>query len=203
MTWLNWPNRITIGRALLIVPLVICLLNMNRPGDEYARRLALALFLVIGLADAADGYLARRLGQTSAVGKFLDPLADKILIACMTVTLAVDATAVPGALLPNWVPVIAVGKDIVTVVGFALIYATTGKFVIHPRPLGKLCTVVQLAMIALVLASPDLPGVARELPACAWWAASALAVLATMDYLRWGSRAVNGLVHAEPQEPLE
>jgi len=201
MTWLNWPNRITIARILLIVPLIICLLNMNEPGYGFARRLALALFLVIGLADGVDGFLARRLGQVTAVGKFLDPLADKILIATMTIILAVDATAVPGVSLPNWVPVIAIGKDVLTVTGFALIYATAGKPVIHPRPMGKTCTVVQLVMIALVLAAPDLPPMARRMPEFAWWAASAVAVLAAIDYLRWGNRAAVNRSRKTPEEP--
>jgi cardiolipin synthase len=201
MTWLNWPNRITIARILLIVPLIICLLNMNEPGYEFARRLALALFLLIGLADGLDGFLARRLRQVTAAGKFLDPLADKILIATMTIILAVDSTAVPGASLPNWVPVIAIGKDVLTVTGFALIYVAAGKLVIHPRPLGKACTVVQLAMIAVVLAAPDLPEMARGMPQFSWWAASVLAVLAAIDYLRWGNRAAAQLARRIPEDP--
>ncbi|UCG17652.1 MAG: CDP-alcohol phosphatidyltransferase family protein [Phycisphaerales bacterium] len=189
MTWLSWPNRITIVRTLLIAPLIICLLNMNRPSWTFARQAALLLFVLIGISDAVDGYLARRLGQVTAVGKFLDPLADKILIACTTILLAVESTAVPEAVLPNWVPVIAIGKDMVTVTGFGLVYLTTGRFLVHARPLGKTCTVVQLIMIALVLVAPDLPPAARRLPEVAWWAASVLAVVATIDYLRWGSRA--------------
>jgi cardiolipin synthase len=188
MTWLSWPNRITIVRGLLIVPLIICLLNMNAPEWVAARHLALGLFLLIGIADAADGFLARSLKQETAVGKFLDPVADKFLITCTTVLLAVEKTAVPGAVLPNWVPVIAIGKDLVIVIGFALIRATTGRYYTHPRPLGKACTVVQLVMVGLVLVSPDLPAAARRLPMLAWWAASVLAVAATADYLRVGNR---------------
>jgi phosphatidylglycerophosphate synthase len=90
--------------------------------------------------------------------------------------------------LPSWVPVIAIGKDLVTVLGFGLVYVTTGRFFIHPRPLGKVCTVVQLVMIAAALAYPDLPAVARELPRLAWWVASVLAGAAVIDYVFLGNR---------------
>jgi cardiolipin synthase len=189
MSWLGWPNRVTITRILLIAPLIICVLNINNPASPYARRLALGLLLLIAVGDGLDGFLARRLRQATLAGKFLDPLGDKILMTCMTVLLAFEATGVPGAVLPNWVPVIAIGKDVVTVGGFTLIYLTAGRFVIQPRPLGKACTVVQFGMIALVLAAPDLPRGLQRLPGISWWTASGLAVAATLDYLRWGSRA--------------
>ncbi len=189
MTWLGWPNRVTIARILLTAPLIICVLNINNPVSPYARRLALGLLLLIALADGMDGFLARRLRQVTLAGKFLDPLGDKILTTCMTVLLAFETTGVPGAVLPNWVPVIAIGKDVVTVGGFTLIYLTSGRLVIRPRPLGKACTVVQFGMIAIVLAAPDLPRVLEHLPRVCWWTASGLAAAAALDYLWWGSRA--------------
>ena len=73
-------------------------------------------------------------------------------------------------------------------IGFGLVYATTGEFFIQPRFFGKICTLVQLVMIALVLLAPDLPSaLARDLP-LVWWFASVLAILATADYLRIGNR---------------
>ena len=195
MTWLSWPNRITIARTLFIAPLTICLLNMNQPDWWFARRTALALFVLIAVGDGLDGFLARRLRQVTAVGRFLDPLADKLLITCTTILLAVEATAVPGVALPNWVPVLVIGKDVVTVFGVGLVYVTTGRVVIHPRPVGKACTVVQLLMVGLVLLAPDLPGALRGLPRVAWWTAGVLAVAAAVDYLRYGSRVARNIAN--------
>ena len=187
MTWLNWPNRITITRIILVAPFVICLLNLN-VGTTVWRHAALALFLVVAVSDALDGFLARRLNEETPLGRFLDPVADKLLIACAVIMLAVDATAVPGHRLPSWVPVVAIGKDVLLVIGFGLAYAVTGEFFVQPRIWGKLCTLVQLVMIASVLAAPEWPEtLARALPVL-WWLASGLAIAAVVDYLRIGNR---------------
>lgn len=187
MPWLNWPNRITIARIILVTPLVICLLNLNAAGPGW-RYLALGLFVVLALSDALDGLLARLLAQETPLGRFLDPVADKLLVACAMVILAVDSTAVPGFRLPSWIPVIAIGKDLLTVIGFGLIYATTGQFYIQPRIWGKACTLVQLIMIAACLLAPDWPAGLGPLLTLTYWLASALAVIAVVDYLRIGNR---------------
>ncbi len=187
MAWLNWPNRITITRIVLVFPLVICLLNLNG-GWQPMRHLAFALFVVMALSDGIDGYLARKLKEETPLGRFLDPVADKLLTTCAVIILSIDSTAVPGFHLPNWVPVIAIGKDLLTVVGFFLIFAVTGQFFVKPRILGKACTMVQSWMIALVLIAPDLPIFMQRLTPVLWWVASGLAVVAYVDYLRIGNR---------------
>jgi CDP-diacylglycerol--glycerol-3-phosphate 3-phosphatidyltransferase len=187
MTWLNWPNRITIARIILVAPLVICLLDLNT-GAWQVRRVALGLFVLLALSDALDGFLARRLGEETPLGRFLDPVADKLLIACAVVLLSLEPTAVAGFVLPNWVPVIAIGKELLTTIGFSLVYATTGQFFIKPRICGKLCTLLQSVMVGAVLAAPDLPEVLQRIVPVTWWLASVMAVVAAIDYLRIGNR---------------
>lgn len=187
MTWLNWPNRITIGRILLVGPLVICLLQLNDERGGW-RHIALGLLIIMALSDALDGYLARKLNQETPIGRFLDPVADKLLIACAVVILALGETAVPGYRLPNWVPVIAIGKDVITTLGFGLVYATTGVYFIEPRILGKACTLVQLSMLAGCLIAPDLPESFHGIWLGTYFLASGLAVVAVIDYLRVGNR---------------
>ena len=70
MTWLNWPNRISIARIILVAPLVICLLNLNA-GWVGWRYFAFGLFVVTACSDGLDGYLARRLNEETPLGRFL------------------------------------------------------------------------------------------------------------------------------------
>jgi len=187
MSRLNWPNRITIARIVLVLPFVICLLNLNADGATW-RYASLVLFVVMAMSDALDGFLARRLHDSTPLGRFLDPVGDKLLVTSAVILLAVEATTVHGFRMPSWVPVIAIGKDVLTVIGFVLVYAVTGRFFVRPRILGKACTLVQLAMVGLTLSAPDWPdGVARNV-AVFWWLASVLAVAALADYVRIGSR---------------
>ncbi len=194
MTWLNWPNRITIARIVFVTPFVICLLNLNDTTWTGWRHLALGLFMVLAFSDALDGFLARRLREETPLGRFLDPVADKLLIACAVVLLAIDSTAVENFRPPSWVPVIAVGKDVLTVIGFGLVYATTGEFFVQPRIWGKSCTLVQFGMIAFCLLAPDLPAVVQRLWPGLYWLASGLAIIALVDYLRIGNRFAAGHV---------
>ena len=188
MVWLNWPNRITITRILLVAPFVICLLNLNA-GWAGWRYLAIVLFAVMAMSDALDGFLARRLDAETPLGRFLDPVGDKLLITSAVVLLSIDATAVPDFQLPSFVPVIAVGKDVLTVIGFGLVHATTGEFLVQPRTWGKTCTLVQLVMVGYCLIAPDLASVLpRTVLWVLCWLASGLAVVAVIDYVRVGTR---------------
>ncbi len=173
---------------------MICLLNLNDSTWTGWRHLALGLFMVMAVSDALDGFIARRLSEETPLGRFLDPVADKLLIASAVVLLAIDSTAVPGFELPSWVPVVALGKDLLTVIGFGLVYAVTGEFFIQPRVWGKSCTLVQLLMIAFCLLAPDLPLVLQQPWPILYWLASGLAIVAFLDYLRIGNRFAAGYV---------
>jgi len=191
---LNWPNRITITRIILVVPFVICLLNLNEPWPGW-RYLAVALFVVMAVSDALDGFLARRLGEFTPLGRYLDPVGDKLLITSAVILLSIDATAVHDFRFPSWVPAIAIGKDVLTVIGFLIVFAATGQFYVQPRIWGKACTVIQLLMIGYGLAAPDMPVWLHRLWPMLWWLASAAAVIALVDYVRLGNRFV-GQHHA-------
>ncbi len=184
---ISWPNRITITRILLIGPFVVALLHLQDPAwGEYARQAAIVVFALMAASDALDGYLARRLDQESAVGRFLDPLADKLLVLCSVVLLAHEGTHVTDMLLPAAVAVIAIWKDLVVVVGFCVVYFITSQVYIDPRRCGKWCTMFQLLMVIAILFSPDLPRRLSRLPAVLWWAASLLAMVTVVHYFRIG-----------------
>lgn len=190
---LSWPNRVTMARILLVGPFVVALMHLqDGRWGELARWSAVLVFALMAVSDSLDGYLARRLKAESALGQFLDPLADKLVILCSVILLARPDTGVAGMLLPSTVAVIAVGKDLVIVVGFCLIYIITSRVYIEARPLGKWCTATQLVMIITILLSPNLPGPLKWLPVLLWWAASLLAVAVVVQYFRMGLYFVSG-----------
>lgn len=189
---LSWPNRVTMTRILLIGPFVVALLHLqDARWAELARWSAVVVFILMAISDGLDGYLARRLHAESALGRFLDPLADKLLILCSVVLLAHPGTDVRGMLLPSTVAVIAIGKDLIIVVGFCIIYFITSRVYIDCRRSGKWCTAVQLVMVISILLSPNLPGPLRWLPEVLWWAASVLAVVAVIHYFKLGVHFVS------------
>jgi len=193
MARLSWPNRLTLARLLLVAPFVICLLNLQDPNyGPLVRWAAITIFVGMSLTDVLDGFLARRFRNETPFGKFLDPLADKILIICAVILLGHEGTCIPNYKLPNYVVVIAIGKDLLVVLGFVLIYMALGKIFIRPRALGKACTAVQLIMVTSILLGPDLPGTLQPLPKILWWAATCLALASAIDYLRIGTRFATG-----------
>jgi len=191
MIALSWPNWVTAVRILLIGPFVICLLNLQM--WSAARWAALGMFGLMAASDVLDGFLARLLRSRTPLGEFLDPLADKLLVICTVIALAAPGSSVPGKVLPNWVVVAAVGKDLVVVLGFVLIHLTTGRTVVCPRVAGKACTGVQFAMVVAVLLWPNLPSPLRRVPDVLWWSATVLAVMATIDYIRLGMQLVSSV----------
>ena len=195
---LNWANRITIFRILLIVPFVSCMLKMNdlslndmeRHGLRYA---SFFIFLIMAASDVIDGYLARRKGQITRLGSFLDPTADKLLMVCACLLLSSHRAAVEGFLLPMTVVVLIIAKDLFLLIGFIIVYFITSEVRLDSEPIGKLATFLQLTMVAGILAAPEIsvfiPGwiwVLRVL----WWSAAGTAILATLIYIRTGSRYI-------------
>jgi cardiolipin synthase len=195
---LNWATRITIFRILLIVPFVSCMLKLNDPnlGDvtqNIMRYVSILLFLIMAVSDGVDGYLARRKNQITKLGTFLDPVADKLLITCACLLLASQKSQVGNFPLPPTVVVLIIGKDLFLLIGFVIVYLITSKIHIAPVFIGKLATTLQLSMVAGILIGPE---VSRLLPGWIWflrflwWSAAGTALLATLIYIRDGSRYI-------------
>jgi CDP-diacylglycerol--glycerol-3-phosphate 3-phosphatidyltransferase len=202
---MSWPNRITVGRIMLIVPFVIVMLHVNDPEyRSWARYGALLIFFVMAVSDALDGYLARKTHDITGLGTFLDPLADKLLITCACLLLAAPQTAIHGMELPDVVVVIIIAKDLYTTLGFLIVYFVTDKVKIIPDRTGKLSTVLQLSMILAILISPDvmriLPGYGYFVQVL-WWSATGSAVLTVIQYTRAGSRYM--AEHEQEQQRLK
>lgn len=185
---LNWPNRISLLRLLLVGPFVVLLLNQ---GDwPWARHAALGIFLVMAVSDMLDGLLARRLNARTRLGAILDPLADKTLIIWAVVLLSTRGVGAGGLLLPNWVVVAVVGKDLWVIAGTIVVYLVTDRLRVQPTLAGKACTFGQLILVGYALLAPDLDrlaeGLGRRGVLAASWAVAALSVLAIISYTRLG-----------------
>ncbi len=136
---MNLPNLITLGR-LLIVPVVVWAISADEP------LLALTLFVVAGLSDAVDGFIARRFGLRTELGAYLDPLADKALLVSIYVTLAV------AGMIPRWVAIAVVSRDVMIVGAIMLSLVMARPVAIRPLVISKVNTAMQIAFAALVLA---------------------------------------------------
>ena len=137
---LNLPNLITIGRILL-VPVVVWAITAHE------MRIAFLLFLIAGLSDAVDGFLAKRFNMASELGALLDPLADKALLVSIFVALGVW-----GA-VPRWLVILVVSRDIMIVTAVIVSWLFDKPIPMKPLMVSKLNTVAQVAFAALVLAS--------------------------------------------------
>lgn len=147
---MNLPNKLTIFRIIL-VPLMVIVpflgLNNEYFGIPLQYLIIDFIFIVASITDKLDGYLARKNNQVTTFGKFLDPLADKILVLSAMVML------VEMQKLPAWIPIIVLSREFV-VSGYRLVAVEKGGKVIAASKWGKLKTVTQ--MLAIILAFLDL-----------------------------------------------
>lgn len=135
---MNLPNLLSLLRIFMVAPFLIAVIY-----DRHA--LALVIFVVAGFTDFLDGYLARRLQQKSVLGTFLDPLGDKLLS-----TVAFIALSIQG-LLPAWLAVIVVAKDLYVALGAGILHYSGNLTVALPSFWGKFATLLQIVTVALVL----------------------------------------------------
>ncbi len=141
---LNLPNGLTVIR-LLMIPAILWSFEA-RIGNQLVAPL---LFMAASITDSLDGRIARRYGKVTTLGKFLDPLADKMLI------LAVLAVLVQDELLPAWVVVVIVGRELL-ITGLRAIGVTQG-LIIAATPFGKTKTVSQMAAVGLLMLERPYP----------------------------------------------
>jgi len=183
-------NEITMLRLILIGPFIFCMVNSSSELDGHIYRYAaFAIFLIMCISDYLDGYFARTRHEVSPLGTFLDPLADKLLMLTSCILLAGENTSVTGFRLPAVVVVLIIGKDILLLMGFVIVYLNIYKVYIVPVHVGKTSTFVQLFMVAAILLAPE---ISQTLPfwiyllQILWWSCAGMAILATFVYIRAG-----------------
>jgi len=137
---LSIPNLITLAR-ILMVPVVVWAIA------SHTMWLAFVLFLLAGVSDAVDGFIAKRFGMTTELGAYLDPLADKALIVSIYLTLGINGD------IPPWLVILVVSRDILIVGGIILSWLMDNPLKIKPLWVSKLNTVAQIVFACVVLGS--------------------------------------------------
>ncbi len=165
---LSIPNLITLARILL-VPVIIWAITSGQMA------IAFILFLGAGVSDAVDGFLAKRFGMASDIGRYLDPLADKVLIVSIYVALGVT-----GA-IPRWLVILVVSRDILILGGILLAWFVDHPIAVKPVMVSKLNTAAQILFAGLVLAMLGF-GIGAE-----WLLTAVMAVVAVLTLLSVGA----------------
>jgi cardiolipin synthase len=178
--WLTVPNALTLVRLLSILPFAV-LASQGRD------RAALILFVVAGLTDTLDGTIARALNQRSKIGRLLDPLADKLFTGAAYLILSLFRGNLSH--IPVWVMMVVILRDLFILGGSFLVFSASRNSGFQPSLYGKLNTFIEIGVIVLFLAQPDLPFLARVLPTTYVLLLVSL-LLSGGDYLLTGIRMV-------------
>lgn len=176
----NIPNVISLARVML-VPIVFWLVVSGE------LQFAFIIFVVAGVSDAVDGYLAKRFGWQTELGAYLDPIADKLLIVTIFVALGVK-----GA-LPSWLVIAVVSRDVLIVIGIVLTWLLGRPARIQPLAVSKANTLAQIVLAATVLADDGF-ALGLDLPRTVLvWVTGALTVASLAAYIRAWHRHMSGL----------
>ena len=174
------PNILTYGRILAIPALVACFFV---PGD-WGRWTAMWIFIAAGVSDFFDGYLARIWQQTSNIGKMLDPIADKLLVASVLLLVAADGTIAGWSI---WAAIIILCREIL--VSGLREYLAALKVSVPVTRIAKWKTTIQMVAIAFLLAGPAGDKVlpyTTEMGIGLLWLAAAITLYTGYDYFRAG-----------------
>jgi cardiolipin synthase len=197
----NIPNSLTLGRIVL-VPLVVWLIITHEMLPAFL------LFLLAGLSDAADGFLAKRYGWNTELGAYLDPIADKALLVSIYVTLGLACQ------LPAWLVIAVVSRDILIVGAVVLSWMLSRPLTMKPLLISKANTFSQIVLAGLVLAELGLGLGLEGLVTLLIWVTGTLTIVSAAAYfLSWlrqmasyepksqpvASRKREGVGHAPPE----
>lgn len=170
---MNVPNRLTILRVIIIPLFVVVMLCPEFPYSDYV---AGGLFIAACVTDFFDGYLARKYNQVTTFGKFMDPLADKLLVSAALICFLADADSA----MPVWAVIVIISREFI-ISGFRLVAAEKGV-TIAANYWGKVKTVVQMIMSILLIFDFQHPFF-RILDVIFVYAAVILTVISLVDYI--------------------
>ncbi|WP_377288089.1 CDP-diacylglycerol--glycerol-3-phosphate 3-phosphatidyltransferase [Rhizobium sp. SG2393] len=191
----NIPNLLTYARILAVPLIVLCFFIEGRlQSSDFARWTAFWLFAVASVTDYLDGYLARIWNQTSNIGRMLDPIADKLLVASVLLLMAADRTIAGWTI---WAAIIILCREIL--VSGLREYLAALKVSVPVTRIAKWKTAVQMVAIGLLLVGPALDnippesdniGIATGIGLALLWAAALITMYTGYDYFRAGLKHI-------------
>lgn len=179
-------NWLTIAR-IVFIPVFVTLLVYRRVTA------ALVVFCLASFTDVLDGYIARTRGRQTRLGAFLDPMADKLLLTASFITLTYLKV------LPFWITVVVLSRDLLLFLGAALIHLSGGQ--VHPSPtlLGKVTTVLQMGTVLSAMLSRYFHMTPLILTGFVWLTA-ALTTISGIQYLSQGAKLLSAPTDREPHD---
>ncbi|WP_343208896.1 CDP-diacylglycerol--glycerol-3-phosphate 3-phosphatidyltransferase [Anaerolentibacter hominis] len=168
---MNLPNKITIARMCMIPVFLVFMLTDLVPGSRYV---AAAIFIIACLTDALDGHLARKNHLVTNFGKFMDPLADKLLVCSALICFAAQN------LVPAWIIIVIISREFI-ISGFRLVASDSG-IVIAASYWGKFKTTAQMIMAILLIVHFENP-IFAVLEQIFIWLSLLLTVISLVDYI--------------------
>ncbi|MDR7146598.1 CDP-diacylglycerol--glycerol-3-phosphate 3-phosphatidyltransferase [Rhizobium sp. BE258] len=185
----NIPNLLTYGRILAVPLIVICFFVEGRlQSSDLARWVAFWIFVIASVTDFLDGYLARIWNQTSNIGRMLDPIADKLLVASILLLVAADGTIAGWSI---WAAIIILCREIL--VSGLREYLAALKVSVPVTRIAKWKTTLQLVAIAFLLAGPAGDAVlpyTTQIGIGLLWVAAILTIYTGYDYFRAGLKHI-------------
>ena len=172
---MNLPNKITIFRVCMIP---VFLVFMLVPGIPFGNYIATAVFVIACLSDALDGHIARKNNLVTNFGKFMDPIADKLLVCSALICF------VALSYMPAWMVIIIISREFI-ISGFRLIASDNG-IVIAASMWGKYKTTFQMIMVILMIA--NIPAL-QTVTTIVMWIATILTIVSLVDYI-WKNKSV-------------
>ena len=168
---MNLPNKLTVLRVIMI-PFFVVMLMLDSGTNQMYRYVAAAIFIIASFTDVLDGNIARKYGLVTNFGKFMDPLADKLLVCSALICL------IELGQLPAWMVLIIISREFI-ISGFRLVASDNGV-VIAASYWGKWKTVFQMISVILMIVNLEALSMITNL---ALWIALALTVISLVDYI--------------------
>lgn len=179
---MNLPNKLTVFRVILIIPFVLLMLGSHAQWGwfmavfggivDYADHIALGIFIIASLTDMLDGKIARKYNLVTNFGKFMDPLADKLLV-CSAMICLIELDRIPA-----WIVIIIISREFI-ISGFRLV-AADNRVVIAASYWGKFKTTFQMVMVCLMIADIEALAILTQI---VMWIAVVLTIVSLVDYL--------------------
>jgi len=177
MATLNLPNTLTATRIVLIPVFVTAVIYKRH---DYA----LYLFFVAALTDIFDGLIARMKNQKTALGTFLDPLADKFLLVTSFVLFSIYS------LVPTWLTITIISRDIIVITGWMILYLVTHTSKVEASGAGKAAIALQLVLICFILLRLNFPSV-PDVEGYLIWVTATFTIASGLHYVYRGLKQAN------------